>query len=164
MTDKTLIRYGKKVTTQIREKNGVKYIVFPDIEKLGVVDHLFSTRIGGVSKGDYATMNLSYTRGDDKECVDENYRRIAQILGHGKTLDGTSVWPQRYIFSHTRANARTIFITLWTNREGKRQFRKTKRQKQKRCTTDFPVPCHRKMPYTADAGAFEKVTQPRKIT
>lgn len=87
MTDKTLIRYGKKVTTQIREKNGVKYIVFPDIEKLGFVDHLFSTRIGGVSKGDYATMNLSYTRGDDKECVDENYRRIAQVLGHGKTLD-----------------------------------------------------------------------------
>ncbi len=66
MTDKILIRYGKKVTTQIREKNGVKYIVFPDIEKLGVVDHLFSTRIGGVSKGDYATMNLSYTRVDDK--------------------------------------------------------------------------------------------------
>ncbi|WP_022773589.1 peptidoglycan editing factor PgeF [Butyrivibrio sp. AE2015] len=87
MTDKTLIRYGKKVTTQIREKNGVKYIVFPEIEKLGFVDHLFSTRIGGVSTGDYATMNLSYTRGDDKECVDENYRRIAQVLGHGKALD-----------------------------------------------------------------------------
>jgi len=41
LTDMTLIRYGKKETKQLREKNGVKYIVFPDIEKLGVVDHLF---------------------------------------------------------------------------------------------------------------------------
>ncbi len=26
-------------------------------------------------------MNLSYMRGDEKECVDENYRRIAKVLG-----------------------------------------------------------------------------------
>jgi len=74
-------------TTKIREKNGVTYIVFPRIEKLGFVDHLFSTRLGGVSCGSYSTMNLSYTRGDDAASVNENYRRIADVLGHGRTLD-----------------------------------------------------------------------------
>lgn len=76
---------GRK-TTELRDCNGLKYLVFPRFEKLGIVDHLFSTRIGGVSKGDYATCNLSYTRGDDKEAVDENYKRVSEALGHGKTL------------------------------------------------------------------------------
>ena len=45
-----------------------------------MVRHLFSTRIGGVSQGIYASMNLSYFRGDKKEAVDENFRRIAEIF------------------------------------------------------------------------------------
>ena len=80
-------RTGDKKTIDIRQTNGVTYLVFPEIEKLGVVDHLFSTRLGGVSKGHYATMNLSYTRGDEKEAVDENYCRISEVLGHGHKLD-----------------------------------------------------------------------------
>ena len=87
MPDILVKKCGEKQTTQIREKNGVKYIVFPELEKISFVNHLFSTRIGGVSTRDYATMNLSYTRGDVKENVDENYRRIAQVMGHGRTLD-----------------------------------------------------------------------------
>ncbi len=63
-----------------QEKNGVRYLQFPALLKTGVCRHLFSTRIGGVSKGDLGSMNLSYTRGDKKENVDENYRRIAQVL------------------------------------------------------------------------------------
>lgn len=58
----------------------VEYLTFPLLDRTGMVKHLFSTRIGGVSKGIYSTMNLSYTRGDDKEAVDENYRRIAKVL------------------------------------------------------------------------------------
>ena len=76
-------RTGDKRTMELREKNGVYYLVFPEIEKLGIVDHLFSTRLGGVSKGCFESMNLSYTRGDDKEAVDENYCRISEIMGHG---------------------------------------------------------------------------------
>ena len=55
-------------------------LVFPGLEKTGVVKHLFSTKLGGVSKDIFATMNVSYTRGDEKEAVDENYRRIASCL------------------------------------------------------------------------------------
>lgn len=47
------------------------------------MSHLFSTRMGGVSEGIFRSMNLSYTRGDDKEAVDENFRRIAGVLSCG---------------------------------------------------------------------------------
>jgi len=62
------------------EKNGVRYLQFPALMKSEVCRHLFSTRIGGVSEGDLGSMNLSYTRGDKPENVDENFRRIADIL------------------------------------------------------------------------------------
>lgn len=63
-----------------KEKNGIKYLSFPALEKTGIVRQLFSTRAGGVSKGIFSTMNLSFTRGDDENCVLENYRRIAGAL------------------------------------------------------------------------------------
>lgn len=59
----------------------IEYLTFPLLEKTGMVRHLFSTRTGGVSKGIYSTMNLSYARGDEKEAVDENFRRMAEVLG-----------------------------------------------------------------------------------
>lgn len=54
---------------------------FPLLEKLDMVEHCFTTRMGGVSKEHFSTLNLSYSRGDDKACVDENYRRIAEAIG-----------------------------------------------------------------------------------
>lgn len=65
---------------QSRQKNGVEYLTFPILEKTSAVRHLFTTRLGGASQGIYSSMNLSYTRGDDKAAVDENYRRIASVL------------------------------------------------------------------------------------
>lgn len=59
----------------------VEYLTFPLLEQTGLVRHLFSTKLGGVSQGIFSSMNLSYTRGDEKEAVDENYRRIAEALG-----------------------------------------------------------------------------------
>lgn len=58
-----------------------EYLCAPLLEETGAVHHLFTTRMGGVSKGDYATMNLSFTRGDDPADVAENYRRAARFLG-----------------------------------------------------------------------------------
>ncbi len=46
-------RCGGEKTLELRDHNGLKYLVFPKIEELGMVDHLFSTRLGGVSKGYY---------------------------------------------------------------------------------------------------------------
>lgn len=63
-----------------RAENGIVYLTFPGLERTGTVRHLFSTREGGVSRGIYASMNLSYSRGDKKEAVDENFRRIAECM------------------------------------------------------------------------------------
>ncbi len=41
----------------------------------------FLQKLGGVSKGCWATMNISTTRGDDPEDVEENQRRIAKAIG-----------------------------------------------------------------------------------
>lgn len=66
---------------QQRQQGELEYLVFPKLEETGVVEHLFTTRTGGVSSGIYSTMNLSFSRGDDPECVWENYRRIGEVLG-----------------------------------------------------------------------------------
>ncbi len=59
------------------------YITFPKLEATGRVRHAFSTRHGGVSKQHCATMNLSFSpkRGDTRENVAENYRRICNAIG-----------------------------------------------------------------------------------
>lgn len=62
-------------------KDGVTWLSFPALEESGLVKHAFSTRMGGVSKEPYSTMNFSFTRGDDPEDVKENYRRMAKALG-----------------------------------------------------------------------------------
>lgn len=74
--------YRHKSRLQIRQKKTgeVEYLTFPLLEHTGLVRHLFTTRVGGVSSDIYSTMNLSYTRGDKKENVDENFRRIADVL------------------------------------------------------------------------------------
>lgn len=40
------------------------------------ISHGFTTRVGGVSEGPYASLNLSWSRGDDKAAVEENRRRL----------------------------------------------------------------------------------------
>lgn len=62
----------------------VPLLRFPVLEETGVVEHCFTTRLGGVSEGIYTSMNLSFTRGDKEEAVQENYGRIAQCMGASK--------------------------------------------------------------------------------
>lgn len=66
---------------KINENKGVTYLTYPAFEKFPEFYHGFSTRLGGVSKGIYSSMNLSFTRGDEEEAVLENYRRIADAIG-----------------------------------------------------------------------------------
>lgn len=73
---------GKMTETIHRnEQDGVPYYTFPLFEKAGIV-HGFSTKLGGVSKGDCATMNLSFQRGDDPDDVMENHKRFAKAVGY----------------------------------------------------------------------------------
>ena len=75
-----LHRHESKMRMKQNKTGQVEYLTFPLIEQTGLVRHLFTTRLGGVSKDIYGTMNLSYTRGDDKDAVDENFRRITRVL------------------------------------------------------------------------------------
>ena len=74
-------KHGDKNSIQQRQAGELEYLVFPKLEETGAVKHLFTTRTGGVSSGIYATMNLSFSRGDDPLNVMENYRRIGEVLG-----------------------------------------------------------------------------------
>lgn len=71
----------KSENLKIVRNGDIVYITFPKLTETGVVRHAFSTRLGGVSKGRYATMNLSLTNGDDRENVLENYKRLCGEIG-----------------------------------------------------------------------------------
>lgn len=66
---------------KINQSRGLKYITFDNIEKTGMVRHFFSTRCGGVSKGEFESLNLSFTRGDSEENVRRNFDIICQETG-----------------------------------------------------------------------------------
>ena len=47
--------------------------------------HAFTTRYGGVSEGDFASLNLGSNRGDEQANVEENFRRVAALMGAAMT-------------------------------------------------------------------------------
>ena len=57
------------------------YYSFPSFDAIEGICHGFSTRLGGVSEGKFASMNLSFTRGDSDEAVTENFRRFCGAIG-----------------------------------------------------------------------------------
>ena len=58
----------------------VLYYAIPALERIPFVRHGFSTRLGGVSQGVFASMNLSFTRGDDDAAVRENFDRFCAAI------------------------------------------------------------------------------------
>lgn len=58
-----------------------EYLTFPSLEGTGIIRHLITSRSGGVSEGEFSTMNFSVSRGDREEHVRENYQRISRVLG-----------------------------------------------------------------------------------
>ena len=65
---------------QIVKKGDVELITFDNLTQTGMVKHGFTTRHGGVSTGYYGTMNMGFSRGEDRAPVAENYRILARAL------------------------------------------------------------------------------------
>ncbi len=65
---------------EIETKN-LKYITFDIFENLDFINCKVSTRHGGLSKGVYGEMNLSFTIGDDTDSVYDNYKMFSKDLG-----------------------------------------------------------------------------------
>ena len=63
--------------TEHTAPNGVLYLTAPTIP----CRHAFTTRIGGVSTGDQAGLNLSVHKDGSFENVSENYRRLGEATG-----------------------------------------------------------------------------------
>ena len=74
MTTRAAIGY------ELRERGGLPVLAWPAFDRYPV-DALVTTRHGGVSTGDYATLNLSFGVGDRPESVLENRRRAAAAVG-----------------------------------------------------------------------------------
>lgn len=62
------------ITTKIGK---LEYLTAEEIS----VPHCFTTRLGGVSQGELANLNIGMHRGDDPACVAENYRILGEALG-----------------------------------------------------------------------------------
>jgi len=61
--------------------DGIVLYRFEGLRAAKRLTHAILTRIGGVSQGPYATLNLGHTVGDDLSAVEENHRRALGLLG-----------------------------------------------------------------------------------
>ena len=64
----------------IGEGRELPLLQFPLLTECGIVKHCFTTRLGGVSEGIFESFNLSFSRGDKREFVEENYHRLSKAL------------------------------------------------------------------------------------
>lgn len=71
-----------------RADNGVEYFSLPEIEAEGGVKTFFTTRIGGVSRGDFRSLNYGGYTDDDPRDVSENRRRVYEALGLSDFTEG----------------------------------------------------------------------------
>ena len=103
------IKYSNdnKIYTEVEGK--VPYLKYPLLEDTGIVNHGFSTKLGGVSKGYYSSMNLSFTRGDDEADVRENFRRMADAIG---------VKPENMVFTHQTHTTNVRVVTAYDRGNG----------------------------------------------
>ena len=61
--------------------DAVAYLTFDALDNIPFVKHCFSSRLGGVSIGEFRSLNMSFGRGDSDENVTENYKRLCSAVG-----------------------------------------------------------------------------------
>jgi hypothetical protein len=67
---------------ELRQRARLRVLAWPALDGLGA-EAIVTTRDGGVSAGVYATLNLSFSVGDEPGNVVENRRRAAAAVGAG---------------------------------------------------------------------------------
>jgi copper oxidase (laccase) domain-containing protein len=61
--------------------NGAWFYKNEILEHTGLVNHAFSTRIGGVSEGAYSSLNLGVNSKDEKQNVLSNFQLFSEAIG-----------------------------------------------------------------------------------
>lgn len=65
----------------LNNADSVPYLTYNSLSEINFINHAFSTRLGGVSDGEFSSMNMAFNRGDNPKNVTENYRRICSSAG-----------------------------------------------------------------------------------
>ena len=99
------------------EKDSVGWLTFPSFEELDFVRHAFSTRLGGVSEGPFASMNLNFGRGDPRENVEENFRRFCAATGFSYESLTASAQDHHTVVRRVTAAGRGVGVTHPRDRE-----------------------------------------------
>ncbi len=94
--------------------NGLVFYRFEGLDGAGLT-HAFLTRLGGVSQGPYATLNLGHTVGDDLGAVQENHRRVFALFGVDR---GQVVSPYQVHSAHVRPVGREHGGTVQNGTDG----------------------------------------------
>lgn len=68
-------------TMTLNSPDTVPYLTYNSLSEINFINHAFSTRLGGVSAGEFTSMNMAFNRGDNPESVTENYKRICKSAG-----------------------------------------------------------------------------------
>ena len=83
MTEFRIKEDGRTMIPSVFSHAGKKELVllqYPQLQALDMVKHCFTTRMGGVSKNEFSSLDLSFNRGDDIAAVKENFRRVAEAM------------------------------------------------------------------------------------
>ncbi len=68
-------------TMSLNNADTVPYLTYNSLSEISFINHAFTTRLGGVSEGEFSSMNTAFNRGDDPDRVTENYRRFCKSAG-----------------------------------------------------------------------------------
>ena len=68
-------------TMTLHNADTVPYLTYNSLSEIKIIRHAFTTRLGGLSEGEYTSMNMAFNRGDDPDRVTENYRRFCKSAG-----------------------------------------------------------------------------------
>lgn len=73
--------YINSKTMKLNNADSVPYLTYNSLSEIKFINHAFSTRLGGVSLGEFDSMNMAFNRGDNSESVTENYKRLCKSAG-----------------------------------------------------------------------------------
>ena len=68
-------------TMTLNNADSVPYLTYNSLSEIKFINHAFTTRLGGVSEGEFTSMNTAFNRNDDSNRVTENYKRICGSAG-----------------------------------------------------------------------------------
>lgn len=68
-------------TMTLNNIDSVPFLTYNSLLEIKFINHAFTTRLGGVSTGEFTSMNMAFNRGDDPENVTQNYKRFCKSAG-----------------------------------------------------------------------------------